>query len=261
MAVSETQGMTKTTSLYAQGREAWPQFRAPEPAFEAALASRGGVVEDVAELYLACGCAAGITAAIQAFEQRYFGCIPSVTSRLGLPASDVDEIAQTLRQRLFVGVDGEPKVTDYAGKGQLGGLVQVSATRIGLNLKRGRKRIADKPIVDHATVQPNDAAYTKAEYREHVRRALEETAAAMPPRDRTILRMHLVESASIDDIAAVYRVHRATAARWVIAARDVLIRESRDRFLALTKLETDDAVGLASFVESQLTLSLDRILT
>jgi RNA polymerase sigma-70 factor (ECF subfamily) len=251
--------MTKGATLYAEAHEAWSQFHVPESTFDAAIAARGGSVEDANEIYLACGCAAGMTAAIRCFEDRYFGCVPSVARRLGLSSSDADEIAQTLRQRLFVGVEGETKVTDYAGRGQLAGLIQVAATRIGLNLKRARARIADEPVSE-VPVEANDSAYAKAEYREHVRRALEDTAAAMTPRDRTVLRMHLVERASIDDIAAVYRVHRATAARWVTAARDILIRESRDRFLVLAKLETDDTAGLASFVESQLTLSLDRIL-
>jgi RNA polymerase sigma-70 factor, ECF subfamily len=256
--VSETQGMTKSATLYAEAREAWSQFAVAEDVFDAAMAARGNV-GDAAEVYLACACAAGVAIAIRCFEDKYFRCIPAVVGRLGLSASDADEIAQTLRQRLFVGTDGVPKVTEYAGQGQLAGLVQVAATRIGLNLRRGRERIADEPAPD-APSEANDAAYAKAEYRAHVRRALEDAAAALPARDRTILRMHLVERASIDDIAAVYRVHRATAARWVTAAREALIRESRDRFLTLAKLEDDDTPGLASFVESQLTLSLDRIL-
>lgn len=230
-------------------------------AFAAALAARGGTVTDAAELYLACACAVGDASAIRAFEDRYFGCIASVSRRLALPGGEADEIAQTLRQRLFVGHDDRPpRVTEYAGRGQLAGLVQVAATRIGLNLRRGRARLSDDPAPDSAPTLATDTVYAKAEYREHVRRALEDAAAALPVRDRTLLRMHLVERASIDDIAAVYRVHRATAARWVTAARAALITQSRDRFLALAQLEADDTAGLASFVESQLTLSLDRIL-
>jgi RNA polymerase sigma-70 factor (ECF subfamily) len=142
----------------------------------------------------------------------------------------------------------------------MAGLVQVAATRIALNLRRGQARRDDGPPPEATPVPAGDAAYAKAEHREHVRRALEDAAAALPVRDRTLLRMHFVERASIDDIAAVYRVHRATAARWVNAARTTLIEQSRDRFLAISQLEPEDTAGLASFVESQLTLSLDRIL-
>jgi RNA polymerase sigma-70 factor (ECF subfamily) len=246
------------SDLYAQGRAAWPKLDVSQPAFDAALAERGDITHGD-ELYLAIACAAGETAAIQAFEARYFTCIAPVTRRLALGDDDAREVEQTLRQRLFVAHDGAPKILAYAGRGQLAGLVQIAATRVALNLVRGRRRIVDEPIAEVPTAA-NDTIYAKAEYREHVRQAIEGAAAALDARDRTVLRMHLVDRASIDDIATVYRVHRATAARWVTAAREALVATTRDRFLEAAQLAPDDSDGLASFVESQLTLSLDRIL-
>src|SRR5262249_10106510 len=152
-------------------------------------------------------------AAIRAFEARYFTCIAAVVRRLRLPDDDAHEIAQTLRQRLFVGGD-QAGVLSYAGAGRLAGLVQVSAMRIALNLRRGRRRIADDVAPEPPAVA-GDAIYAKAEYRDKVKRAIEDAAAALAPRDRTLLRMHLVERSSIDDVATLYRVHRATAARWI----------------------------------------------
>jgi RNA polymerase sigma-70 factor (ECF subfamily) len=245
-------------SLYTQGRAAWPEIDVPETAFDAAC-RRAAATADAGELYLACACAAGDAAAIRAFESRYFGCIPGVVRRLRLPDDDAHEVAQTLRQRLFVGgVDGAGILT-YAGGGRLAGLVQVAATRIALNLRRGRHRLTDEPAAELPTAA-SDTVYAKAEYRDRVKQAIEEAAAAMPPRDRTLLRLHLVERSSIDDIATLYRVHRATAARWITAARETLVAHTRASFLSATKLEALDEVGLASFVESQLTLSLSRIL-
>jgi len=89
---------------------------------------------------------------------------------------------------------------------------------------------------------------------------IEDAAAGMSARDRALLRLHLVERASIDDVAAVYRVHRATAARWIQTARETLTSHTRKNFLAGADLDTHDEAGLASLVESQLTLSLSRIL-
>ncbi|HEU0034400.1 MAG TPA: sigma factor-like helix-turn-helix DNA-binding protein [Kofleriaceae bacterium] len=253
--------MTREADLYAEGRAAWPGIEVSPDRFAGAVSGRDPV--DAAEVYLACACAAGDAAAIRAFEARYFACIAPVARRHGLGADDASEIAQILRQRLFVGDGAPPRVLDYAGKGQLGGLVQVAATRLALNVRRGRKRLDDDEPADDSDAAPAagaDAAYAKAEYREHIRRALEEAAAELPARDRTLLRMHFVDRATIDDIAALYRVHRATAARWVTAAREALVAASRARFVELAKLTEDDSGGLASFVESQLTLSLDRIL-
>lgn len=246
--------------MYLKGREAWPQIVVDEAAFTAAV-NRAPEAIDGPELYIACAAATGDTAAIRAFEARYFTCIAGVAKRLSLSSDDANEIAQTLRQRLFIAQDGKPAdVIGYAGSGRLAGLVQVAATRIGLNLRRGRKRIADDVVPDAPTVA-NDTMYSKAEYRGHIKTALEDAATMLEPRDRTLLRLHFVDRASIDDVATLYRVHRATAARWISVAREALVANTRQQFLAATKLDAGDDAGLASFVESQLTLSLSRILS
>ncbi|HET9990724.1 MAG TPA: hypothetical protein VFQ65_19475 [Kofleriaceae bacterium] len=214
---------------------------------------------DEAELALAMACAKGDTDAIRAFEARYFGCIAGIVRKLRLPDDDVHEVAQTLRQRLFIGGVESAGVLAYAGGGRLAGLVQVAATRIALNLRRGRHRIADEVAPEPVTAG-GDTVYAKAEYRERIKQAIEDAAAALSARDRALLRLHLVERASIDDVAALYRVHRATAARWIQAARDTLTTHTRKNFLATVAIDAHDEAGLASLVESQLTLSLSRIL-
>jgi RNA polymerase sigma-70 factor (ECF subfamily) len=247
------------SSLYTHGRAAWPGIEVSERDFEAGI-RRAAASTDPAELYLACACATGDAAAIRAFEARYFTCIAGVVRRLRLPDDDAEEVAQTLRQRLFLGGLERAGVLAYAGGGRLAGLVQVAATRITLNLRRGRRHIADE-VAPEAASAANDTVYAKAEYRERVKQAIEDAAATLEARDRTLLRLHLVERASIDDIAALYRVHRATAARWIQAARETLVAHTRKNFLSATQLDAHDETGLASFVESQLTLSLSRILS
>ncbi len=258
MVVSSTHAML-APSLYTQGRSAWPEIVVAESDFDAG-ARRASAATDGAEIYIACACAAGDAAGIRAFEARYFACIVGVVRRLRLPDDDAHEVAQTLRQRLFVGGSERAGVLAYAGAGRLPGLVQVAATRIALNLRRGRRRIADD-IVPEAPGVANDAIYAKAEYRERIKQAIEDAAAQLATRDRTLLRLHLVERSSIDDVAALFRVHRATAARWIAAARETLVAHTRELFLMTTQLDTHDEAGLASFVESQLTLSLSRILS
>ena len=247
--------MATMVSAYEQGRAAWPELVVSEADFRAAL-PRAAATTDAAEVYLACACATGDATAIRAFEARYFGCIASVARRLRLPEDDTNEIAQTLRQRLFIGGVETAGVIGYAGGGRLGGLVQVAATRIALNLRRGTRRISDEDAPeDHGSA--SDSLYAKQEYREKIKAAIEAAAAALSGRDRTLLRLHLVERASIDDIASTYRVHRATAARWVSAAREMLVAHTRETFLRTG----DDEPGLASYVESQLDLSLPRLLS
>src|SRR6185312_401311 len=191
---------------------------------------------DAAEIALATACAKGDADAIREFEARYFGCIAGIVRKLRLPDDDAHEVAQTLRQRLFVGGVEGAGVLGYAGQGKLAGLVQVAATRIALNLRRGRHRIADEVAPEPVTAG-GDTVYAKAEYRERIKQAIEDAAAALSARDRALLRLHLVERASIDDVAALYRVHRATAARWIQAARETLTTHTRKNFLATVELD------------------------
>jgi RNA polymerase sigma-70 factor (ECF subfamily) len=77
---------------------------------------------------------------------------------------------------------------------------------------------------------------------------------------RAVLRMSVVDGLSIDEIGAVYGVHRATAARWVQRACNTLYGETRTLMterLALTATELDRVTAL---IQSQLSLNLSQLL-
>ena len=47
---------------------------------------------------------------------------------------------QRLRERLFVGSDGEPaRLASYSGRGPLGTWVRIAAIRLALNLRRSER--------------------------------------------------------------------------------------------------------------------------
>ncbi len=74
-----------------------------------------------------------------------------------------------------------------------------------------------------------------------------------------MLRGHFVGGLTIDDLAGRYGVHRATAARWIAAARDRLLVATRRA--AAARLESTDAEvdSLMHLVASQLEFSLSRL--
>ena len=57
-------------------------------------------------------------------------------------------------------------------------------------------------------------------YRKQVNAAFEETVNALRPEDRNVLRSYYAQQMTIDEIAAAFGIHRATAARRVNSARD-----------------------------------------
>ncbi len=220
------------------------------------------------ELYLAAACALGDRTALGTFEQRYFGVIPAALSRLSLNRDEISEVEQQLRIRLFVAEGGEtPRVVAYAGQGQLGGLVRVAAVRAGLNLLRERGRLAspgggDGDDLEDIPVREDnpELARLKAQHRTAFKAAFEHAIASLEPRERSLLGLAIVKGLGIDRIGAIYGVHRATAARWVTAARASLTRALHKILATELGVAQSGVDDLLPLVESQLELSLERLL-
>ena len=255
--------------IVAAGRDAWPGSAALAPALRPRIAARLAGEDrpeqlDGAEVYLACACATGDPAALALFERTYVATVPPALSRLSLGKDDIAEVMQTLRIRLFVSEGGAPaRVLRYAGAGQLGGLVRVAAIRIGLNLLRSRGKLQDGDDGMEELPVANDdpeLAELKAQCRSSFKAAFEDAIASLEPRERSLLDLALVKGMSVDKIGVVYGVHRATAARWVAQARANLTRELRSLLgvrIGVPAAQVDDLLPL---VESQIELSLERVL-
>jgi RNA polymerase sigma-70 factor (ECF subfamily) len=260
--------MSTVERILEAGRTAFPEIAiAPDvlaPLIEQRLEDEDAeLVAD--EVYLACACALADRAALATFERRYFSAIPAALSRLALERDDVTDIEQQLRIRLFVTEDdGVARVVAYAGLGQLGGLVRVAAVRAGLNVLRARGRIADGSgdgLEDFPSAGDDPAlARLKAQHRSEFKAAFEESIAALDPRERTILQLAIVKGVGIDKLGAIYGVHRATAARWIASARDRLARGVHRALGARLGVAKTELADLLPLVESQLELSLERLL-
>jgi RNA polymerase sigma-70 factor (ECF subfamily) len=105
----------------------------------------------------------------------------------------------------------------------------------------------------------SELALLKGRDRDHVRAALEATILALPARERTLLRMHHVDGYTLDRLATIHHVHRATVARWLAAARAQIVEGVRDRLGAALRLSPAEIDRLVADVDSQLELSLSRL--
>lgn len=171
------------------GAAAHPTIRAPKSELHRLISRRledeeGRSAIDPQELYLATACALGDRAAIATFEERFFAPVPGALSRLAFDESEIIEVIQMLRVRLFAGTrraksitlhsgrgamraaaataidptpsavtdptapDDVPRVVAYAGLGNLGGLVRAAAIREAIRVLRERGRVV--PTTDGA---------------------------------------------------------------------------------------------------------------
>jgi RNA polymerase sigma-70 factor (ECF subfamily) len=250
----------------AQGKAAWPAFDVGIDELAAVCAGRQvAAIADGKELYLAVACARGDRAALDVFDAQYAPSVKQALRRLELSADDHADVMQLVRVRLVVAQEGKtPRIVEYAGSGRLGALVYVAATRIALNLLRARQRIDDSDLtaLDPADPDGLDLAdqLGKQEYRAELRTAFAEAVHQLEKKERTLLRLSVIDGMSIDELGTMYRVHRATVARWIASARDRLTELARDRFLALTGLSASDLASVGELVASQIQVSMERLL-
>jgi RNA polymerase sigma-70 factor (ECF subfamily) len=259
-------------SLIARGAAEYPSIREPvglRALLErrAADAKPGELEARAGDLYLAAACVAGDAVAIAMFDQRLPATVVPALARIGVPASDNDEILQRTRVALLAPNDrGKCGLAEYTGRGELRAYVRAVAVRLALKrLQRETAPGSDDPSALLELVRDaHDSAdfeLLKQKYKADLRAAFATAFAALSPRERTLLRQHYLDGLTIDLLAPLYQVHRATCARWIEAARASVLREVRAhlrRTLGLDDRELDHAIEL---VRSQLDLSLNRQLT
>ncbi|MGI5865701.1 MAG: sigma-70 family RNA polymerase sigma factor [Myxococcales bacterium] len=252
-------------------REAWPGLAHLEACFAEALAARlprdGSPLEALGRLHaedlcLATACARGEPAALAHFERRLIPDARAALLARGLSPETVEDALQALRQKLFVG--GPGKIADYSGRGPLSTWVRMAAIRTALNLVRETRR--DVPIEQAplATLvmpaAPPELGFVKARYRGDFKACFEAAFAALEPRQRTLLKLQLIDGLTTTKIGRIYRVDASTVRRWLIEARRALLEGTRSSLAQRLKLETGELDSLVAVLVTQLDESVRRIL-
>lgn len=212
------------------------------------------------DLLLAAGCARGDAAALAIFEQRYFDEVPIAAARIRTTAT-IDEVRQLLRDKLFVAEEGgAPKIALYSGAGDLRSWFRVTVVRTMLNLAtRGPKEVELKDAMLEAlpgNFEDAELAHARAHYGPALSAAFGEAIAKLERRERSLLRHAVCEDLTVDAIGKIYGVHRATAARWVQAARERLEHEVLDAVRARIPAGDESLASIMRLLASQVDISL-----
>lgn len=264
---------SRLQSMCAEGDAAWPDLGVEPTVFTAFIAARlpadRGADEALtairaSDLYLTCACAQGSRQALAYFDQRYISELNLALARMRPRPEQVDEIKQLVRQKLFVSDHGPTgKIVDYSGRGDLRRWVRSIAIRTFLNqirkYKREVQRDPDQPIFDEVTDDP-EIEYMKRRYRNEFRAAFEQSLKSLDDRQQNLLRYHHIDGLNIDEIGAIYRVHRVTAYRWLEKAREALVKKTQKLLTAQLKVEKREFQSIMRMIRSQLHLSLVRYL-
>jgi RNA polymerase sigma-70 factor, ECF subfamily len=252
---------------------AYPAVDVADDTFAAELARRLGDAASPEQLartradhvHLAIACAAGDDAAIRAFEAELMPEIDACGRRLRARPDQTAEVRGHLQRILFVSEPGRPAALgEYSGRGDLRAYLRVMATRELIRvINKGRREvgIADDAVLDLLSPAGDpELGYLRDHYRAEVDAAMRAALDKLDEQPRAVLRYHLIDGWSIDRIGALYGVHRVTASRWIIAAREALGALIRTELAARLAIAVDEVDSIVRLVQSRIDVSLERVL-
>jgi RNA polymerase sigma-70 factor (ECF subfamily) len=258
------------TRHVAVARTAWPSLVWSSEAYrtwlvelcagEAELAARLETL-DAAETVLCWSAARGDAEALRLFDAHYMTQVAPALQRFRADPALVDEVAQRVRVKLLVATPGQlAPIARYALGGGLGGLVRVAAIREALTLRRTDKPSEPGADLDDLVGEADpELRVLKDRYAREFQRAFTVAVGELSAKERHLLRLSLSARASIDDIARIHQTHRATAARWLTAARDQLAAGIRRCLQAELGLGVDELQSVLRLIRTEAPRLLESI--
>lgn len=213
----------------------------------------------IADVFLADACAHGDARACAAFLDLVGGAIERPVAAI-TRAADVEDVRQTVCERLLVAADGPPRIARYTGEISLRSWVRVIATRIAID--HARRQVRDQPLEEAMLAElladgvAPDLAELKARYRQQFKAAVEAALAGLSDRDRGVLRFTIEHGLTADQVGQLYGVHRVTIARWIRSIRDALTTA----IVAHLGVERSELDSMLRLIRSQMSLSVQRLL-
>lgn len=255
-------------------QKAWPKLEVDAEAFAAFLAGHWPQAPSAEEarnalqledLYLAFACGQEEPHALRELEKRLGSEVPAALYRMNPAASVTDEVLQLMRKKLLLAEPGKPpKILDYAGKGPLRKWLRATALRTATTLFRQDRR--EVPLDEQAAetlplARGNpELDYIRTRYGQDFDRAFVKALEKISPRERTVLRLHLIDGLNFAQIAQLYSTHRSTVTRWLQSARQTLLDETRKELVGSLGLSRAEFDSLVRFISSQLDVSIGQVL-
>ena len=243
-------------------RARWPQIACAEDALVDGLVRHAPANLDelrsinFPELILAGACRRSDRAALAEADARLTANVP----RWIPPAAraHADEVRQILLQKLFSGA--EPRIEQYTGRRALDAWLRVAAIRCALDLQEAQEPGGPGELEDLWNGPEPELDAAKVLDGHKVRAVLRDALHSLPYRERLLLKLHYLKGVSLDKLAAMERVHRATIVRRLADARGTALERIRAALSERLAVSGEDGESLLRFVRSRLDQSLRRAL-
>jgi RNA polymerase sigma-70 factor, ECF subfamily len=237
-----------------EARARWPRAQWDVAALEGHYQALQGQGADPLheERLLALACLHKDPDAWQLLEHRYIQDIVPNLKAMGLGPDERDEVLQRLRGRLQGIGTGAPRLALYSGRGHLGGFIRALAVRLAMDLRREPRLDEEVLKLFDQEVGDPEILYLKAHYAARFAEAVRAALTRLKPGQRLFLVHQLVDRLSIDALAELYHIHRATAARRCAAARDALARCTRRELRILLGVGAQTLESIARLLSSRI---------
>jgi RNA polymerase sigma-70 factor (ECF subfamily) len=255
-------------------RTTYPDIAVDDATFAGELARRLGATADPEQLarvradhvYLAIACAAGDEAAIRRFEAEFLDEVDATATRLHATRDQLDELRSFVRRILLVTEPTRPAaLREYSGRGDLRSYLRVIATRELVRvIGKARREVAidtDSFLDKLSPASSPITSYVRDRYRADVHAAIRAALGELPEDARALLRYSIIDGWTVDRIGALFGIHRATAARRVAAARELLGEGIRAQLSARLAIPVEEVDSVVRLVQSRIDVSLERILS
>lgn len=212
--------------------------------------------------FLLCWAAArGREAAMRLLIEEYVK--PACRVAAGSPER-VHELVTNITSRLLFATDTAPaRIHSYSGRGPLGAWLRVVAKRGAIDIRRGESRrpTAAEEFAQRAlkVVDP-ELDFFKFRYARQFNEALEEVLSSLDAEDANLLYLTSVEEVSSDAIAQMRHVSRRTIQRRLLAIREEVLNALREQMRERLGASEDEIESLLGLVQSQLGVTLHRVL-
>lgn len=243
---------------------AWPSFRVEPNAYclrfdELTETSGGDALEiNPADLYLALGCLARDANAEQALNRLLTAELKHL-SHFRLSQDEQVALAREAKRLLLEGGDGPPKLSQYAARGSLVSWLHVLLSRVALNAAQRARR--ELPSDADVLLGLRDGVERHGAHRRRFAESFRAGLQLLTPRQRNLLRQHFLDDLSLEDLGAMYRVHRSVSAQWLIAAREELLNRTRHEVKLRAELPEPDVNGVMGLIRDRLDLSASYFLS
>jgi RNA polymerase sigma-70 factor (ECF subfamily) len=247
---------------------ATPGVAADPSGFVEQLAARLAASEDplqelrqlhVEDLYLAWALRFADKAALRRFEAEF---LSKLGNQIKGASAEAGELEQLVRTRLLL-PNGQqpPRVEQYSGRGPFGGWLRMIATRCVLDLQRVKSGSQPLRELDSPSIATDpELDYLKLRYAADFKIVLEAALARLEARQVTLLKLSFIEQLAPSAIGVMYGVSARTIQRWLLDLREDLLKSTREGLRAKLSLSPSELDSLMGLVDSQLQLSLYRVL-